>query len=247
MNASPAATTTAAAPTTTAATTAPPSMPETGPQIDLYFLRGGKVAAVGRPRPATQAVARTALQQLLAGLTDGERRLGFTTGVGPNRIERLTISNGVATLDTAERLRQGPELAQIVYTLTQFPTIKRVSVVLETNDAVELSRTDFEDLTPPILIESPTPGAVVESPIGVRGTANTFEATLYLDLVKDGRKLVSQQLVTASSGSGTRGTFAAKLRYDLDAPGPATLVAYEIDASSGKRTHVVELPLTLLP
>ena len=70
---------------------------------------------------------------------------------------------------------------------------------------------------------------------------------MFLDLVKDSRKLVSQQLVTATSGSGTRGTFAATIRYAVDVSAPATLVAYEIDADSGKRTHVVTLPLTLEP
>ena len=63
-------------------------------------------------------------------------------------------------------------LAQIVYTLTQFPTVESVEI-----DGESYTRADFEEQTPSVLVESPLPFEEVTSPLRATGTANTFEAT----------------------------------------------------------------------
>ena len=242
---------TATEPATSVVNTQPaPAPTETGPAgtlVRIYLLREGKLAVTSRLLPTTATPARAALDQLFQSMAPYERNAGLTTAVRPNTIERLVIRDGVATLDAARRLRPDAELAQVVYTLTQFPTVRRVSVVLETNDATELTRSDFEEFTPAILVESPTPGDQVSSPIRVRGSANTFEATLQLELVDQRRKVVGKRFVTATSGNGTRGTFDATLPYAGARPGLAELVAFEIDADSGGRKNVVRIPVVLSP
>ena len=247
----PTPTSTEATSTTTASTfteTTAPAPPTTDAgSVRVYLLRDGKVAVVRRAIGPTKAVARAALEQLVVGPTPAELNAGFTTAVDPaTAIDRLTVANGVATLDTAERLRPDAQLAQIVYTLTQFPSVRRVSVVLETNDAVELGRGDFEDTTAAILVETPAPGDRATSPLRVRGTANTFEATFFVELRDQDGSLLAKKLVTATSGSGTRGTFDVTVPYRVDRDGLRELVAYEIDADSGRHTHVVRVPLVLV-
>jgi hypothetical protein len=226
------------APTSTTAT----STAAAQTTLRVYFLRDGKVAPVARTVPATRAVAAAALEEMSKGPTTDERALGFTSavpaGVGPPPV---VVANGTATLrlpDAATR----PELAQIVYTLTQFPTVHEVRSSRMVGDAPPLTRRTFEDLTPPILVESPLPGQAVTSPLAVRGTANTFEATFNLELRNSSGVPVASRFVTATSGSGQRGTFDTTISFPHTG-GPLTLVAYEQSAENGQRIHVVRIPL----
>jgi germination protein M len=208
----------------------------------VYFLRDGKVAPVARTVPATQAVATAALRALTNGPSADERRLGFTTAVPAGRdTPPVIVANGVATLPLPPNVTR-PELAQIVYTLTQFATVRAVRSSRMLGDTPALTRARFEDLTPPILVESPLPGQTAASPLEVRGTANTFEATFNLEMRNSSGVPVSTRFVTASSGSGERGTFDTTISFPRTG-GPLTLVAYEQSAANGKRIHVVRIPL----
>lgn len=231
-------------PATTTSATPPPTAPTsstTAPEprlaIRVYFVRDGRVAPVRRIVPNTPAVGQAALEELHAGPTADERAAGLSTAIGLLRLTGLAIRNGEADLGQLTHVSQLAE-AQIVYTLTQFPTVRNVRI----GDNV-LDRTDLEDVTPVILVESPLPGETVHSPIAVRGTSNTFEATMRVE-IRRGTEVLVSETVTASSGSGERGTFAATL--DLDAPpGPITLVAFEPSAENGQPLHTVTVPLTL--
>ena len=149
----------------------------------------------------------------------------------------MTIKDGEADLGGLTHVSQLAE-GQIAYTLLQFPTVRKVRI----GDDV-LQRSDLEDVTPVILIESPLPGETVTSPIKVTGTSNTFEATMRLE-VRRGSQVLTGETVTATSGSGQRGTFSATLDVEA-APGPITLVAFEPSAENGRPIHTVTVPLTL--
>ena len=153
----------------------------------------------------------------------------------------VTISNGIATLDLPVMQHAG--LAQVVYTLTQFPTIRGVRGTRSIGGSPPLTRAHFEDLTPAILVESPLRGEAVTSPLRVTGTANTFEATFDLEILNSSGVRAAWRFVTASSGSGTRGTFDTTISFPHTG-GPITLVAYEPSAENGKPIHVVRIPLT---
>jgi hypothetical protein len=210
--------------------------------LEVFFLRDGKVAAARREVPATTAVATAALRALLAGPSAEEGDAGLSSAVSAsNAFHDLRVDGGVARASFDGNLSPAAE-AQIVYTLTQFSSVDAVAL-----DGRKLTRADFEELTPAILVESPVVGDTISSPVRVRGTANTFEATFLLELRLDavGRKAF-EHVVTATSGSGQRGTFDVTIRFDADGGGPATLVAYEESAEDGRPIHRVEIPVSVV-
>jgi hypothetical protein len=239
-----AASTTAPAPTTPVSTETAPAGEHT---VSVYFLRDGKIAAAHRTLPATQALARAALDALAAGPSSPEREAGLTTSLPRNLgIAQLAVADGIATVDFAGE--SCPSIAQIVYTLTQFATVKRVTgnCVPASAYGAGLRRADLEQLTPAIFVESPTVGESVGSPLRIRGTANTFEANFIVNITDRDGRIVAANFVTATSGSGERGTFDVTIPFAVDRPGGA-LVAFTESAEDGSQQHVVEIPLDLRP
>lgn len=245
-----------------ATTAAPPPVETTS--FRVYFLRGEQVAAAGREVPRTEAVGVAALRALIAGPTYAERAAGLGTTVPPGtELRSLAIAAGLATVDLSSDFESGgsapstaTRVAQVVHTLTQFPTVRRVAFRLDGRPVRAIggegvvvdppvSRASFEREAPAILVESPTPGEAVSSPLAISGTANTFEATFSVKLADGAGRTLAERVVTATSGSGTRGTFATSLAFPAGSYGPATLVAYERSAEDGRPIHTVEIPLEL--
>jgi hypothetical protein len=150
----------------------------------------------------------------------------------------VTISGGTAHVSREHATPS--EVAEIVYTLTQFPTIERVDVAGRTG----LTRADVAAYVPPILVESPGAGAKVPLAIHVTGSASVFEATLVVELVRDG-KVVDKQTVTASEGAPARGTFETTLHAAV--PGDATVSAFSPSAENGLPQHQIDVPVTVTP
>jgi hypothetical protein len=231
----PAGSTTQTAPTETSPTT---TASPTTIALRIYLLRDGKVAPVTRNVVETRAVAGAALMALLEGPTAEERAAGLTTSLPANLKLGVPTREDRETLDLGATPNLSPtEAAQIVYTLTQFPSVRRVRL-----GSLVFTRRAFEEQTPAILVESPLPGETVSSPVRVQGTANTFEATFQLELVDASGKKVAGHFVTATSGSGERGTFDTTLTAP-SAHGRATLVVYELSAANGQRINEVRIPL----
>jgi hypothetical protein len=147
----------------------------------------------------------------------------------------VTIDAGTAKvgLDRASQ----DEQAEIVYTLTQFATIRRVDVAGRTG----LTRDDFASYLPPILVETPAVGADVPATFRVTGTASVFEATLVVQLMRAG-KVLEKQTVTASEGAPGRGTFETTLHAT---PGSATVSVFAPSAANGSEQHRVDVEVTV--
>jgi hypothetical protein len=186
--------------------------------ITVFEVDGGLL----RPRvvhvPQTQAVATAALAAL---------------GVDAH----VTIADGTATVDLAKA--PSSQVAEIVYTLTQFASVKQVDVAGRSG----LTRDDFASYVPPILVEAPAAGAEVPASFRVSGTASVFEATLVVQVVRDG-KVLERQSVSASEGAPGRGTFAATLHAT---PGRATVQAFSPSAADGSPQHEVDIDVTVTP
>ena len=105
----------------------------------VWFQRSGKLWLVKRQQPLTSAPARAAVQALLAGPNLSEADAGVGSQVPASAdLLGLSVANGTATVDlssefaasgTTAQVRM--RLAQLTWTLAQFPTIDRV--VLEVN------------------------------------------------------------------------------------------------------------------
>jgi germination protein M len=208
-------------------------------QVRVYFLRDGKVWPVARG-VGDVLFDEVALDQLVGGPNDDETELDLETALPDGLETDVSVEDGVATVElegAADLSREA--LAQIVYTETALPLVRSVAIGGQT-----YTRSDFEEQTPAVLVESPLPFEEVSSPLRVTGTANTFEANFMYEVVDGGGNVVDESFVTATSGSGTRGTF------DFTT-GPfdeiAALVVFESSAEDGSRINEVEIPLTLAP
>ncbi len=221
-------------PTTTPTTTGPAETTS----FRVYFLRNGKVQPVERQVPKTKAVAGASLQALNKGLTDTEIQLGMSSAINVGSLGVTRIEHGNAVFDGPSQPTGAR--AQIVYTLTQFPTVKTVEIA-----GTRYTRADFEDETPAILVESPLPFQTVKSPVRATGTANTFEATFQYELTDPDGKILARNFVTATSGSGTRGTFDLTQPFSIDRSGVGELIVYELSAKDGSRINLVEVPIQL--
>ena len=257
---------TAATTTTGTTTTAPTDTGEVAEEqrLQVYFLRDEKIGVGARRVPETPAVGAEAVRALLGGPSDEERTAGLTSAI-PSGTELLDleISDGVATVDLSEEFASGggslsiqARVAQLVYTLTQFPTVRAVAFRLE-GEPVEalggeglvlsepVDRADFEDLTPQILVESPAVGETVGTPLRIMGTANTFEATFMVALLDASGRELARDFVTATSGSGERGTFDKQLPFGAEVPFEGTVKVWEASAQDGSEIHIVEIPVAV--
>ena len=216
--------------------------------LAVYLLRDGKLSPVRRTVEASPTPGRTALASLFGGPTSAERADGLGTAIPEGTtLDGVEVSDGVATVDLRGGVpassEQGlREAAQIVATLTRFPTVHAVRLA----GGRVWTRKAIEAHTPQILVESPLPGDRVTSPIRVRGTANVFEATVSFEVRDGDGTVVLETFTTATSGTGTRGTFETELAVP-DTVGPVTIVAFEASAEDGRPLHVSEVPVTVLP
>lgn len=238
---------------TTAATITEPiqtiaTVPETAPAIvTVYFLRDGKVGAVSRAVVAGPQIGRAAIMELLEGPGTPERAAGLETAIpAGTRLESLSIADGLAKVRLSARELSGEIVAQVVFTLTQFPTVRKVVFGVAVDEA-QVGRADFEEFSPSVLVESPTIGEQVSSPLRITGTANTFEATFNVEVVDEQGRVLGKRFVTATSGSGTRGTFDAEVLFKASAKGPGKLLVFELSAEDGLRIHELEIPLQIVP
>lgn len=220
--------------------TTPTTTVEQARAVRVYFLREGKVQPVLRI-VRTEAVAGAALAALARGPSPQERvEMELATAVPAGAdLSGLRLEDGVAILGSGAGW-QRQALAQVVYTLTQFPTVQAVEV-----GGKRYRRADFEDETPQILVESPLPFQTVTSPLRATGTANAFEATFEYEVVDADGRVVASHFVTATSGSGERGTFDFTAPFSPSRSGPGKLVVFERSAEDGSRIHEIEVPLRL--
>ncbi|MBL8776365.1 MAG: GerMN domain-containing protein [Acidimicrobiales bacterium] len=261
-----AASTTAAPPTSAPTSTSAPSGTSTtaaGGEADVlvYFARDEGVATAGATVP-TPAVAGGALVALLAGPDDVASGAGMSTEIPDGtRFNSVVIDQGTATVDLSAQFASGGgslsmqlRVAQVVFTLTQFDTVAEVDIHLDGEavdgiggegvPAEDLTRADFEDVTPLILVESPVPGEAVTSPIDLGGLSNTFEANVRYTVTAADGTVLADGFTTATAGTGTWGTFSESVALDGSPTGAGTVTAFEESAEDGSRVNVYEVPVT---
>jgi hypothetical protein len=247
-------------------TTSPSESPDPTRSMtyELWFNYDGSLFVTHRTEPFTPGVGRRSLEALFDGPTDAERHADVSTSINPGtRLLDLTIDDGVATVDldatfTAEETLASVvgSLAQVVYTLTQFDSVKGVVFEVEGSPLFELfgnpgadvqRRTDFVDQLPFILVESPGIGERVSSPVTISGSADVFEAVVSIAILDEDGRTVASTFTMATCGTGCRGSYATDVRYHVGTRQPGTLRVYEVSAMDGSPIHVVEIPVILTP
>ncbi len=247
-------------------TTSDAEADHSGPHsVLVYLVRGEEIAAASREIYGSPEVAAGSLNELLTGITPYEQDLGFGSEIpAETRLKDIALQDdGTAIVDLSPEFEAGGgsfsmqmRVAQIVFTATQFDTIDRVQFRVDGQevDAIggegvmvdePLTRDDFEDLSPAILLESPTPGQEVSSPIRLKGTSNTFEATMQIEIIDAAGEVIYRDFATATSGTGTRGTFDEAIDVDIQTEGFGTIVMFEESAQDGSRINIIEIPVDL--
>jgi hypothetical protein len=94
------------------------------------------------------------------------------------------------------------------------------------------------------MVEAPAPGASVPATFTVSGTASVFEATLFVELRRDG-KVLEKRTVTASEGAPGRGTFSVDLH--ASSAGAATVAVYSPSAADGSAQHEQDVKIIITP
>lgn len=268
--ASPAPTATATVTATASGTAEPSASPSPSPSaaaaettLRLYFLRDGQLGVAERRVPHTTMPATAALKALFAGPTAAESAAGLSTSLAPGiSVNSLSIDGGVARLDlssefwqSGEGLAEADSLlpgAQIVYTLTRFPTVRRVAIRVDDepypaaggpgSPSAEWRRGDFREFEPNIFVETPGAGAVVSSPFLLSGTARVFEGAFQARLVDSSGRRVVNVLLQASRGAPGRGRFAGDVAFSTSAR-RGTLIVFDLSMEDGSRLDEVRIPV----
>jgi hypothetical protein len=167
-------------------TTAPPvattkAAVGVGSTYTVWFLRDGRLSP-GEPRvAATTDGLREAVEALIAGRTEAEDALDLQTGLQRNVAVQSWEQQGdtlVVGFNRAfETAQTRPQVAQVVWTLTQFPGIERVQFLIDgrPNGATgvpPIDRADLDDIWAPVMVDRPLPSTLAgPGPLAVEGTA----------------------------------------------------------------------------
>jgi germination protein M len=247
--------------TSTATPSGSPTAATSTTTLRLYFLREGMLGVAERQVPHTTTPATEALEALLAGPLGGEPDAGLYSVIpAETKLLGLSIESGVAHVDlSGEFAAEDSEeaavqrTAEVVYTLTRFPTVRRVALTVggepysvtgsgETASA-ELSRSDFRDLEPNIFVETPGAGADLSSPFTFSGTARVFEGTVLARLVDSSGRRIVEVVVTANRGAPGRGRFTKVVPFSTSARS-GTLIAFAQSMEDGSRQDEVKIPVS---
>lgn len=207
------------------------------------------------------------MDALLAGPTANEAGDRTITTAIPDgtRLLGVSVKTGVATVDLSTEFDSDGatasmryRLAQVVYTLTQFTTVRSVVFQVEGQTvtvfgstgivlAGPVERADYYDQLPSIFVDRPAYRAALENPGRVAGNADVFEATFRVALLDATGKTLLDEQVLATCGTGCRGTFDTSLTYTVAKGQYGTLRVYDLSAKDGTRQDVRDYPVWLTP
>lgn len=244
--------------------------------IRLYFVAPGGgtpgradpfLISVHRDIPSTPGVARATLEELVGGPSAADKELidGIATSVPADTLVLgIAIDDGLATVDLSREFESGggsfsmfARLAQVVYTVTQFPTVDEVRFKLDgrpvtvfSGEGINIdrpaSRADLSDLMPTVFVDSPAAGAAVRGSVRATGMAAVFEATFQYRLETADGTVLAKDFATTDNGSGW-GSFDVTIDFDVDRPQRGTLTVWEYSARDGSIQAERVTPLVLAP
>ncbi|MEO7664385.1 MAG: Gmad2 immunoglobulin-like domain-containing protein [Candidatus Limnocylindrales bacterium] len=232
--------------------------------VKIYLLLGGQLVAVQRHVPQTVAVGRAALEALIDGPATTESALQTTVPSG-TLVLGLVIKDGLATVDLSREFEAGGgsasmfgRLAQVVYTLTQFPTVDRVAFELDGEPVTVFSgegivldhpsvRADYVSYLPPMFMDRPAWGGTATNPVRITGVANVFEATFLIEIRDAAGNSLAQRQVMATCGSGCWGTFDVTIPYSIGSTQVGSVVVFNRSAKDGSVEDLIAYPVTLTP
>ena len=231
--------------------------------LKVYFLHGETLASVQRrPVVVGAGVATAAVKSLLQGPDRVERAAGLNTTIpAGTRLNRITISHGTADVDLTAAYASGggtlsmtARLAQVVYTVTQFSTVQRVTFRLDGipvtafgGEGIVLdkpvTRARFTELLPPIFVDTPARGATVRSPVRIAGVADVFEGQFLVEVRTAAGRVLARG--AGHAAMGMHAPFRVALSYKVMHTEAGSVVAYDRSAKDGSVIDLVTVPVIL--
>jgi hypothetical protein len=246
----------------------PTATPAQGPAREIglqaWFSRNGKLFVTKRTVPATTGIGQAALDRMLTGPSAAEYAAGLRSRIPAGTTVRgVRISAGIATVDLSSSFESAASpsamplrIAQVVYTLTQFPTVSGVRFAINGQGVTVVggvpvqspqTRAMYGGYLPAITVRSPVIGARVTSPVTVSGTADVFEATVSVRVLDSAGHEIARTFTTASCGTGCRGDYSVTVSYSVPRTQPGTVEVFESSAKDGQPVNVQLIPVTLAP
>lgn len=242
------------------------------PEQELWFvqeerLSWGSTVLGGHPVMApVEERARYWLGLLLAGPTGPDQEVGATTAI-PEGTELLGVElqGDVLFVDLTSEFESGGgslsmqlRVAQVVYTATQFEGVERVRILIDGEEveaiggeglivAEPLSRRDFQDHAPNVVVENPRASQVFSPGDTVSGFANVFEANVSINVVDANGKTLVETFTTATCGSGCWGDFSEAIRFRLNEAQQGRVNVLTYSAEDGSPQDVISIPVFLVP
>jgi hypothetical protein len=250
------------------------NQPDAGQNSKIYLFR---TPGPGQPAGSVEGlipVARTfkggdvfaAISDLLVGPTPIEREAGITSAIPVGTtLNGVEIADGILTADLSSTFDDGGgsmsmfvRLTQLVYTSTQFPDIRGVSLSIDgepvttfSSEGIELlspmRRSDGFDQLPAIFIDSPAWGASVQNPLHVQGLANVFEAQFRIQILNASGDILADSAVMATCGTGCWGEYSVNIAYSIAEAQWGTIRAFEPSPKDGSPINISEYRVWLSP
>ena len=232
--------------------------------LQAWFSRNGKLFVTERTVPATTSVGRTALDRLLTGPSAAEYAAGLRSQLpAGTTLLGVRISSGTATVDLSSSFESAASpsamplrIAQVVYTLTQFPAVTGVRFEINGQGVTVIggvpvqspqTRAMYSGYLPAITVQSPVIGEQVTSPVTMSGTADVFEAVVSARILDSAGNEIARTFTTASCGTGCRGDYSVTVSYPVPRTEPGTIEVFESSAKNGLPVNVQLIPVTLAP
>ncbi len=98
------------------------------------------------------------------------------------------------------------------------------------------------------VIDQPSAGDTVTSPVTISGQVVAFEATFQVGIfAPDGAPIVETFGTAAGDEIGELAPFSIDVAFSVDQTTPACIWVYEASARDGSPIHVGQIPVILLP
>lgn len=209
----------------------------------LYFARGTALGVADRSISSSADPRDAVLQALLAGPTPTEAAAGLDTWIPAGTTVRgLQVRGGVATVNLSPQFAApGPpadlsaRLAQVVYTLTAYPNVTAVTVLvakapISTFAGIDTSgpvgRSQVTAALPGVLLEDPAVGSTVSGSLRISGVTS-IDGTYDVQLVDASGRLLASVTNTAVTGA----TFSQTIPFSRPYVGTGTVRVFARPAS----------------
>jgi spore germination protein GerM len=253
-------------------------------EVSAYFMMssiagdgsGPFLVPVARDITTPAAPATPTVEWLLAGPTQGEMDgiPSIMTAIpAGTELLGLSVANGVATVDLSSEFASGggslsmlSRVAQVVYTLTQFPTVDEVAFEIEGVPTTVLggeglmldfygTREGFlgTGLLPAVYVDSPVWSGEADNPMRIVGRTFVAGGEFVLAIVDNDGLILTEQTVVASGaefmapGGPLWVSFDVTVAYTVDTAQLGALIVWSEDPSDGSQANILEYPVRLIP